>query len=80
MRHLLTTLLFAALLSGCGPTYSDTLKKKLADKTPDQQRAILAQECSQEITTGLKPNDKPNADHFTRMQEICEEMTGKKMP
>ena len=81
MRHLTIIILGAALLSGCtGPSYSDTLEQKLAGKTPDQQRNILAQQCSQEINAGVKPNDQANVDHFRRMQTICQEMTGKKVP
>jgi hypothetical protein len=80
MRNPSIALLATALLSACGPTYSDTLEQKLADKNPDQKRAILAQECSSEIAAGLKPQDKANVEHFERMHTICEEMTGKQMP
>lgn len=79
MRHIAITLLGSALLSACGPTYSDTLEQKLAGKSPDQQRAVLAQECGQEIAAGIKPEDKANAAHSTRMRSLCEEMTGKKV-
>ena len=80
MRHLPITFLGAALLSGCGPTYSDTLEQKLAGKTPDQQQAILAKECGQEIAADMQPNSKANVDHSKRMQEICEEMAGQPVP
>jgi hypothetical protein len=79
MRNLPITLLASTLLSACGPTYSDTLDSKLAGKSPNEQRTILAQECQQEIQTGLKPHNEANVQHVERMREICEEMTGKKL-
>lgn len=78
MRNLSITLLAATLLSAC-TTYTDTLDAKLAGKSPNEKRAILAQECAQEIKNGLKPEDEANVRHFERMRKICEEMTGKKI-
>lgn len=76
MRSLsLITIAAAALLSAC-TTYSDTLEQKLAGKTPEEKRVILAQECRQEINAGLKPENPANVRHFERMRKICEEMTG----
>lgn len=78
MRNLSITLLAAALLSAC-TTYSDTLDAKLAGKSPEQKRIILAQECRQEIEAGVKPGNESNVRHFERMRKICEEMTGQKI-
>src|SRR5437879_4022314 len=77
MRNLSLTLLAVGLLSAC-TTYTDTLEAKLAGKSQDEKRTILAQECAQEIKNGLKPQDEANVRHFERMRKICEEMTGKK--
>lgn len=79
MRNLPIALLAAALLSAC-TTYSDTLEQKLAGKSPQEKRVILAQECRQEIEAGLKPDNESNVRHFERMRKICEEMTGQKIP
>lgn len=76
MRHFSIILLSVAFLTACAPIYSDTLEQKLAGKSPDQQRAMLAQECSQEIKAGLKTQGEANVQHFERMRKICEEMTG----
>ena len=80
MHNYSLVLLASALLSACGPTYADKLDAKLVGKSPDEQRTILAEECSQEIKNGVKPQDKANVQHFKRMRTICEEMTGKKVP
>ena len=78
-KTILLILLFVPILNACVPTYSETLEKKLTGKTPDQQRTILAQECGSE-TAQLNPQVKGNAAHAQRMREICEEMTGNKVP
>lgn len=79
MRNLAIVLLAGGFLTACGPTYADRLDAKLAGKSPDEKRTILAQECAQEIKNGLKPQDEANVRHFERMRTICEEMTGKKV-
>lgn len=79
MRNHAFILLAASFLNGCGPTYSDTLDARLAVKSPDEQRTILAEECAREIKNGLKPQDEANVRHFERLRKICEEMTGKKI-
>lgn len=63
-------------LGGCTVTYRETLQQKLENKSPAERRAILAQECGQEIQRGLKPKDDANVRHFEKMKKICEEMTG----
>ena len=77
MRTIPIALLAAMLLSACATNYSETLEQKLSDKTPEQKRVILAQECREEIEAGLKSKDEANVRHFERMRKICEEMTGK---
>jgi outer membrane biogenesis lipoprotein LolB len=79
MNNFTIVLLAVAFLSAC-TTYSDTLEQKLAGKSPEQKRTILAQECRREIESGLKPDNESNVRHFERMRKICEEMTGKKVP
>ena len=79
MRNLFVILVATTFLSGCGPTYADRLDAKLAGKSPDEQRTILAQECAKEIKGGLKLDDPENVRHFERLRKICEEMTGKKI-
>lgn len=69
-------LLIVGTLVGC-TTYSDTIDQKLAGKTVDQKRAILAQECGNEISKGFKKDDPANVQHSEKMKQICEEMTGK---
>lgn len=79
MKYSSITML-ALLLSACTATYTETLEQKLADKTPQQKRAILAQECSQQISTSEKPDTPERRKHFERMREICGDMTGKSIP
>ena len=78
MKYLSITML-ALLLSACAATYTDTLEQKLADKTPQQKRAILAQECSQKINASEKPDTPETRHHFERMREICKDMTGQRI-
>lgn len=78
MKHLSIAML-ALLLSACAATYTDTLEQKLADKTPQQKRVILAQECSKEIATSEKPDTPETRKHFERLREICKDMTGQKI-
>lgn len=80
MRKSLYSLLALGLLNACGPTYGDLLDAKLAGKSQDEQRTILAAECAREIEGGLKPENEANVRHFQRFRAICEEMTGKKVP
>jgi hypothetical protein len=69
-------LLFAVLaLSACAPTYQDELDQKLAGKTPEEKRAILAQECGQQLSEGRKTANPKKAPHYDHMQRICAEMT-----
>lgn len=57
-----------------------SLQQKLEGKNAAERRVILAQECSQEIQRGLKPEDESNVRHFEKMKVICETMTGQKVP
>ena len=68
--------LILGTLAGC-TTYGDTLDQKLAGKTADEKRTILAQECGNEISQGFKKDDPANVRHSEKMKQICEEMTGK---
>lgn len=77
LKTLTLSLLATAMVSGCTPSYRETLDQKLQGKNADERRAILAQECSQEIQKGLKPESESNVRHFENMKKICEEMTGK---
>lgn len=79
MRSFYIVLFAIVLLSAC-TSYSYTLEQKLAGKSDEEQRLILAKECSQEIQGGLKPDNPRNVRHFDRMRKICEEMTGRKVP
>ena len=67
-------------LGGCTVTYREALQQKLEGKSPAERRAILAQECGQEIQRGLKPEDDANVGHSKKMKKICEEMTGQEVP
>jgi hypothetical protein len=77
LKALATGVMTAAILTSCAPSYRETLEQKLEGKTPDQRRAILAQECGQEIQKGIKPENEANVRHFEKMKKICEEMTSK---
>lgn len=77
MKKLL--LIVPLLMAACGPTYHAQLEQKLADKSEQERRAILAQECGQEIQKGLRPDSQANVRHFGKMKQICEEMTGQKV-
>lgn len=71
------TLMLVALC-GCS-AYGDALDQKLTGEPPDRKRAILAQECGQEIAKGLTRDDPASVRHAERMKQICEEMTGQKI-
>ncbi len=79
VKPLIFGLLMAAALGGCTVSYRETLEQKLEGKSPSERRAILAQECGQEIQKGLKPEHEANVRHFEKMKQICEEMTGQKV-
>lgn len=64
------------LLAACS-SYSDSLEQKLQGKNPEEKQRILAQECGNEIQTGMDASWKPNLQHYQRMQDICEFMTKK---
>ncbi len=79
-KHIaLLCLVTSAALTACTTTYKDTLDQKLVNKTEDQKRAVLAQECAQELKAGLKKDNPANVKHTEKMRKICEEMTGKKV-
>ena len=78
MKNMIAIALASVFLTACA-TYSDALEQKLAGKSLEQKRIILAQECRQEIMAGLKPDNPQNVRHFERTRKICEEMTGKKI-
>lgn len=65
------------ILAGCNPTYGDTLEQRLAGKTPEDRRAILAQECGKEIANSLRPTEPGKLQHAEDMKRICEESTGR---
>ncbi|MER2520637.1 MAG: hypothetical protein IPI58_00780 [Alphaproteobacteria bacterium] len=67
-----------AVLGGC-TSYRTTVENQMQGRTPDEKRAILAQECGSEIAKGLKDKHPSNARHVEAMKQICEEMTGKKV-
>lgn len=70
----------ATALAGCSTTsYRDTLEQKLSDKSEEQKRTILAQECGSELKGGLQKNNPSNVRHIENMRKICEEMTKKKV-
>lgn len=66
-------------LSGCANTYTDTLKQKLAGKSDNQKRIILAQECKDKINEYQKPDNTESIEHSKKMKEVCEDMTGNKI-
>ncbi len=72
----LRILILASLaLAGCSPTYGDALEQRLAGKTPEERRAVLAQECGREIANSLKPTKPGKLQHAEDMKRICEEST-----
>lgn len=82
MQHakaLFLSIVVITALSGCTPSYRETLEQKMDGKSTADKRALLAQECGQEIQKGLKPDNEANVRHFENMKKICEEMTGRKI-
>lgn len=77
-NRIIITLMLTGTLVGCS-TYRDTLDQKLAGKSTNEKRAVLAKECGDEIAKGLKKDDAANVRHSEKMKQICEEMTGKKI-
>lgn len=70
----------ATALAGCSTTsYRETLEQKLSGKSEEQKRAILAQECGNELKGGLQKDNPANVRHIENMRKICEEMTKKKV-
>lgn len=69
----------ATALAGCTTTYRETLEQKLSGKSEEQKRAILAQECGNELKGGLQKDNPANVRHIENMRKICEEMTKKKV-
>lgn len=74
------SLVVIATLSACQSNYSKTLDQKLEGKSQSEKRAILAEECRNEIRQGLNPENPANVRHFETTKKICEELTGKKIP
>ena len=70
--------LFLLLLGGCNP-FTETLNERMAGKSPDEKRVVLADTCGQEIAKSLKKDDLANVRHSEKMKQICEEMTRKKV-
>lgn len=70
------------LMAACSnePSYRETLEGKLQGKNDTEKRALLAQECGQQIQKSIKPESDSNIRHSQKMKQICEEMTGKKVP
>ncbi len=73
------TIVASTMLAGCSTSYRETLEQKLSDKPDDQKRAVLAQECGNELKAGLKKDNPANVRHIENMRKICEEMTKKKV-
>lgn len=69
----------ATALAGCTTSYRETLEQKLSGKSEEQKRAVLAQECGNELKAGLKKDNPANVRHIENMKKICEEMTKKKV-
>lgn len=69
----------AMSLAACSTTYGDMLEQKLAGKSEQEKRAILAQECANEVNSGMKSDRPKSAKHFANFRSICEEMTGQKI-
>ena len=72
-------LLLPFILAACGTTVHDDLNSKLAGKTPEQKRAILAEECSKQVANPHNPKD-PGGIHGDNMKQICKESTGYNVP
>lgn len=77
-NRIIIALMLTGTLVGCS-TYSDSLDQKLAGKSTNEKRTVLAKECGDEIAKGLKKDDAANVRHSEKMKQICEEMTGKKI-
>lgn len=75
--------IFAAMsvlvvLSGC-TSYRESVEARMQGKTSEEKRAILADECRNEIAKGLKEKYPSDARHVQAMRQICEELTGQKV-
>lgn len=72
----LISIIFGTLMvMGCQASYQETINKKLENKSPQEKRIILAQECAKEIKRDSIADEKSNSQHSMRMQKICERMT-----
>ena len=75
-KSLILVMAASAMLGACAPTYRDTLEQRLAGKSLDERRVILAKECGNEIRAGLNRNPD-RARHFEYVKDVCEELSGK---
>jgi len=77
MKKLL--LIVPLFLAACDHSYDEQLQQKLAGKSEQEKRVLLARECANEIKMGSKPEHERNKRYFQKMKIVCEEMTGQKL-
>lgn len=71
----LTILVSLLALAACGPTYHESLDQRLLGKSPDERRAILAQECARQAQSPSGSAGERYSPHTESMKRICEEAT-----
>ncbi len=79
MKNKLTIIVLANFALSACTTYTNILEQKLAGKSEQEKRIILAEECKSKIDEYRKLDNKKSIEHSERMREICQEMTGKKI-
>ena len=77
-KTILGVILAAVTLIGCQASYRSILDQKLTNKSPEEKRVILNQECKDVLEKHKKSANETSAQHVERMQKICQEMTGHK--
>ncbi len=74
MKNLLFAL--AALsLAACTPSPEPSLQEKLAGKSPEERRAILARECYREVNRSGRTGHPADGVHTYTLLRICDEST-----
>lgn len=73
------TILFALILmtAACAPSYEEKLTLKLENKSPQEKRMILTDECKKQTGDMAASGNSRQAEHVQKMREICGAWTGK---
>ncbi len=75
---IIVILLAIFALNGCQESYKSTLDHKLVNKSPEEKRILLNQECVSILEKHKKYGNNSSSKYVEQMKNICQEMTGQK--